>query len=218
LKMAIKIARRHAEILQCQYLIASTYNRYYGIVFSTDIVDLNAKIEPYPHQYMMGMLDGELVACVGLYIRDTYVTEFGNVSRSDIDRLLQGAGVAERYHGWELRELTKLVVSENWEKRGVARFFIACCHNESFLSAGSTRPWLLTTCATESIFSRLHDRIGIRTRIIKPFPYYRVHELYRSDDDPMESRLIIPELDIPPRWRRIDVPGTHEIECIGGKR
>lgn len=216
--MAIKVARRHAEILQCQYLIASTYNRYYGIVFSTDIVDLNAKIEPYPHQYIMGLLDGELVACMGLYIRDTYVTKFGNVSRDNIDMLLEDAGVADRYHGWELRELTKLVVSERWEKRGIGRFFIACCHNEQFLSAGSTRPWLLTACATASIFSRLYDRIGIRTRFIKPFPYYRVHELYRSEDDPMESRLIIPELDIPPRWRRLDIPGTYEIERIGGKR
>lgn len=209
--MTLKIAKRSTEIVQCQYLIASIYNRHYDIVFSTDITDLNAKIEPYPHRYIMGMVDGQLAACCGLYVDKTYVVDYGKVSKDNIDQILIEANCLDRYRHWKLRELTKLVIAEKWKGTGIAQFFLAACHNAQFLSADADGPWLLTTCATVSIFNNLHERIGIHTRPIKPFPYYRVHEQYRSEDNPMESRLIIPELDIPPEWLEMGLPGTHEV-------
>ena len=61
----------------------------------------------------------------------------------------------------------------------------------------------MVVCAKLSIFRGLHDAVGIRSRTLKPFPRYAVHERYRSDDDPMESRLVIPELDVPAEhWER----------------
>ncbi len=218
MELTIKVAQRRSEILQCQYMIASIYHRYYDIVFSTDIVDLNAKIEPYPHQYIMGLLDGQLAACAGLYIGETYITRYGDVDDNDIIRLLEDAGVRDRYREFELHELTKLVVAEKWEGQGIARFFLAACHNASFLRGDAQCPWLLSTCAKLSIFRNFHQRIGINTRIIKPFPIYPVHEHYSSARDPMDSRLIIPELDIPRRWLELTVPGTYEVEEVGARK
>jgi hypothetical protein len=69
-------------------------------------------------------------------------------------------------------------------------------------------------CAKLSIIDRIFHRAGLRTRRIKEFPFYKVHELYRSPEDPMESRLIIPTLDIPARWYGLALPGRYDIERI----
>ena len=215
LRMTLKVARRHGEIIKCQYLIASVYNRYYDIVFSTDISDLNAKIEPYPHQYLMGLIDGQLAACCGLYVEDTYVMKYGMIQDSHFHPHLADAGVSQQYQSWVLHEFTKLVVAEGFEGLGIGNFFLAAAHNSTFLGANDDRPWLLTSCAKLSIYEKFYHRAGIRTRFLKPFPYYRVHEKYRSEDDPMSSRLIIPGIDIPKRWYDLEIPGTYEIEKVG---
>jgi GNAT superfamily N-acetyltransferase len=198
-KLVVDIARTRAAILRCQYLIAETYNRAYDIVFSDDRYDLEAKIEPWPHRYLMGTVDGEPVAAVGLYLRDTYVTRFGAVGDDDVAASLREADAFGRYRPHQLRELTKLVVHADARGGGLARAFLAIAHARAFVQLDAESPHLLVTCAKRTIWENFHDRLGIRTRLLKPFPLYRVHELYRSEADPMDSRLIIPDLDIPQR-------------------
>src|SRR6185503_3611114 len=197
--LEIKLAIKRGDILRCQYLIAESYNRRYDIFFSNDVVNLNARIEPYPDRYAMGLIGGELVATAGLYVQETYVERFGGVTAADIDRLLREAGAAGRYSAQRRREYTKLVIRGDWEGRGVGRQFFKATHCRGFLQldAEPDKPCAIFYSATLSIFQKLHARAGIRTRRIKPFPLYEVHSLYRSDDDPMESRLTVPDLDIP---------------------
>ena len=203
-ELEVRVARRYAEVVRCQYLIAEVYNKHYGIVFSKDCVDLHAKIEPYPHKYVMGLVDGEVVAAAGLYLRDTYVERYGQVTDDDL-RAALGAD-AGRYDPSRKREYTKLVVKDGFEGSGLGRAFFAASHSRSFLEADASEPTLLVCCAKRSIFTALYDKVGIHTRNVKPFPYYKVHEKYRSETDPMESRLIAPAIDIPPEWYAHDLP------------
>jgi hypothetical protein len=69
-------------------------------------------------------------------------------------------------------------------------------------------------CAKMSIIDNIFHRAGLRTRTIKEFPFYKVHELYRSAEDPMESRMIIPGLDIPERWYELALPGEYDVERL----
>ena len=91
---------------------------------------------------------------------------------------------------------------------------LGCAHSRDFLqsAAPSGKPNVLVCCAKRSIWDGLWHRAGIHTRRIKEFPFYRVHELYRSPEDPMDSRVIVPEIDIPPRWYDRRLPGEYEVE------
>lgn len=200
MNLEIKLAVRRGDILRCQYLIAEAYNRHYEIFFSNDIVNLNARIEPYPDRYAMGTINGEIVATVGLYLQETYSEQYGGVTEKDIDRLLHEAGVEGRYSSKRKREFTKLVVRDDWEGRGLAYHFFKGVNCRDFfqLEAEPGAPHAIVCTAKTSIFRNLHSRAGITTRLIKPFPIYEVHSLYSNADDPMESRLTIPDLDIPP--------------------
>lgn len=217
MKLEVRIARTRAEILRCQYLIAETYNRQYEVVFSDDGYDLEAKIEPWPHRYVMGLADGEHVAACGLYLSDTYVERFGQVSDGEIQALVDGAGAGARYSAARKRELTKLVVDPRFRGTGLGRVFLAAAHAHDYVQLDAREPNLLIACAKRSIWENLHDRLGIRTRVIKPFPLYKVHELYRSEADPMDSRLIIPDLDIPPRWYDLALPARLDLEDAPGR-
>jgi hypothetical protein len=214
LQIEIRMARRHSEVLACQYLIAEVYNRHYDIVFSRDEVDLNAKIEPYPHRYVMGVVGSELVAAAGLYTSNTYVDRYGGIGGEELERALVEAGVPERVRNPH-REYTKLVVRQGWEGKGIGRFFFAVTHSRDFIVGDGDVP-LLLSCAKLSVFRSLYDVAGIRTRILRPFPNYRVHELYRTENDPMDSRLIVPDLDIDPRWYNRRLPDVFEVESFGG--
>jgi hypothetical protein len=44
-------------VLLCRRLIAEVYNRDYEVVFSEDHYDLEAKIEPWPHRFLMALHD-----------------------------------------------------------------------------------------------------------------------------------------------------------------
>jgi len=209
--LEIRLARRSAEMVACQYLIKETYGRHYNIVFSKTHIDLNLKIEPYPHHYAMGLVDGELVACAGMYTKNTYVERYGDVGDADIARTLTEAGMPERI-SWPRREYTKLVVRDGWGGRGIGRFFFAATHSKDFICPGEDKPPLLLACAKLSVFRNLYDASNLRARVIKPFPHYKVHELYRSEDDPMESRLLLPDVDIDPQWYNLSLPGTFELE------
>ena len=113
--LEVKIATKRAEILGCQYLIAEAYNHHYDIFFSSDAANLNARIEPYPDRYVMGSLDGTLVATAGLYIRSTYGERYGQVTDDEIHRLLLEAGATQRYSARRKREYTKIVIRPDWQ-------------------------------------------------------------------------------------------------------
>lgn len=215
LELEVRIARKHSEIVQSQYLIAQTYNRRYGIFFSNDIADLNAKIEPYPHRYIMGFVGTQLVAAAGLYTHNTYVERFGNISDKEIDTLIHVAGASGKYAAARKREFTKLSIREGWEGRGLGRFFFAASHSRDFLQFDTDQPQVLVCCAKMSIFKNMYKPVGIHTRRLKDFPRYSVHERYCSPDDPMESRLILPELDIPKRWFELKLPGKYNVDAGG---
>jgi len=93
-RMQIQLAATHGQVIECHHLIAEIYNREYEVVFSDDSYDLNAKIEPWPHRFLMGLVNQELVACVGIYLRNTYVERFGDVSDAEIGEGIRQAGEA----------------------------------------------------------------------------------------------------------------------------
>jgi GNAT superfamily N-acetyltransferase len=198
------------EVLQCRKLIAEVYNHDYEVVFSEDHYDLAAKIEPWPHRYLMAMLGDELVASCGLYTHNTYVERFGNVSENDLSTVLRCAGADCSYDMGELREFTKMSVRHEWRGRGIGVWLTGAAHSRHFTEVDRDRA-LMIFCAKTSIINNIFHRAGLRTRRIKEFPFYKVHELYRSQTDPMESRLIIPVLDIPEKWYELVLPGEYEI-------
>ncbi|HXI58745.1 MAG TPA: GNAT family N-acetyltransferase [Polyangia bacterium] len=212
--MTFRIAQSRAEVLACQYLVAEVYNKEYEVVFSDDGYDLDAKIEPWPHRYLMGYADGQLVAAAGLYLHNTYVERFGGVSRQEIQAVIETAGGAPRYDAARKREITKVSVLPDKRGFGYGRMLLAAAHSRAFLQVDTPAdtPHVLVCCAKKTIWDGLWHRVGIRTRPIKEFPYYKVHELYRSEEDPMDSRIIVPEIDIPARWYDRSLPGEYEIE------
>jgi hypothetical protein len=212
--MRLQIARTRSEALQCQHLIAEVYNRAYEVVFSDDSYDLEAKVEPWPHRYLMGLVKDELVATVGLYTHETYVERFGNVSNAEINALICAAGAAPRFSAATKREITKLAVRLECRGRGYGRFVLACANSRFFLQDGrpAEEPAVLVSCGKRSIWEELWHAAGIHTRPIKAFPRYKVHELYCSPQDPMDSRLVLPEVDIPKRWYDRQLPGDYEVE------
>lgn len=215
MKLRVQLATSPSDVLRCQYLIAEVYNKEYEVVFSSDHYDLDAKIEPWPHRYLMVMDGDVLAATAGLYLRNTYVERFGDVGRDDCERLLCEAGCGERYDFGNLREVTKVVVSKPFRGRGLARFMIGCAHSSAFLQAGESGAPLAVFCAKRSIVKSIHCAAGLRPRLLKPFPYYKVHEFYRSESDPMDSYLIIPHLDVPARWRALKLPYEGDVFDVG---
>lgn len=219
--LRIAIAKTRAEVLRCQYFIAEIYNKHYQIMFSEDGHDLDARIEPYPQRYLMGTVDGLLVCAFALYTRNTYVERYGGVTDEEIQAQLEAAGVADRYAGATRRELTKLVVREGWESFGLARTILHAAHSRMFYEGGADdpdRPVLLLICGKVSIIERFWAPKGpVRARYLAPFPRYPVHSEYRSDKDPMQSRLIIPEVDIPASIREQSLPVELEITARSPK-
>jgi GNAT superfamily N-acetyltransferase len=212
--MLLKIARTRAEVLACQQAIAEVYNKEYEVVFSDDSYDLDAKVEPWPHRYLMGLVEGKLVVTIGLYTHSTYVERFGAVTDADIAEMLARAKASAAFAPARKRELTKLSVRPEGRGLGYGRFLLSCAHARDFLQMDTRaeEPQLLVICSKRSLWQSLWDKAGIRTRTIKAFPYYKVHELYRSADDPMDSRLIIPDIDVPPRWYDRKIPGEYEVD------
>ena len=216
MKVQLRIARSSADVLSCQCLIAQVYNRHYGVVFSDDIYDLDAKIEPWPHRYLMAFSGDELAAVCGIYLHHTYVERFGLVSDAEISAQLEQAGVRASYDPGLRRELTKLVVAPPWRKLHLSPAIIAACHSRHFMDIEADRTPLLTYCCVRTIAEGIMTRHGIRARRLKPFPKYKVHELYRSESNPMDSYLVIPDLDVPPAYRDLPIPGEYTLDVLGG--
>lgn len=215
MKFRIRVAESRGDVLRCQYLIAELYNRNYQIMFSEEIHDLEARIEPYPHRYLMGTIDGELVAALGLYTSNTYVERYGGITEAEIAEHLARSGVLESYTGYVRRELTKLVVHPRWEGRGLARLIHTTGHAAAFAEEGEDRPVLIMACGKVSVLSHLFSPKGkVTARWLAPFPRYPVHAAYRSETDGMESRLIIPAVDVPPEVRELQLPLEIELPDV----
>jgi len=195
--ITVKISQSWGEQLRCKYNSAEVYHKYYKIFFTDGACHLNQKIEPYPHRFLMACgNDNKLLGSIGLYTHDCYVTRFGNVTTQEIQDILTKADVADYYDPTKVREITKVAIND--EKKGIAKMLLSFAHSTQFFNPEeSTTPYLLLICGTKKIFKNFWDALGINTRFIKTFPYYKVHEYYRSPENPMESRLIIPKLDIP---------------------
>ena len=211
MRVDVRMATTRQDVARCQYAIAEVYNRQYEVVFSEDHHDLEAKIEPWPHRYLMVLAEDTLVATIGLYLRNTYVERFGQVPRDEFERVLGTPNTVEHYDVSRLREVTKLVVQPEYRGQNLARFTLGCGHARSFCQTAADEPHLITFCAKRSIVDHVYSGPGISSRVIKPFPMYKVHELYRSPEDPMDSYLIVPEADIPSRWYDLALPGQYEV-------
>ncbi|WP_242344886.1 hypothetical protein [Anaeromyxobacter terrae] len=210
MRLRLEIAARSADVLRCRQLVGEVYHRRYGVVFSSDTYDLDRKIEPWPHRFLMGFLKDELAAVSGLYLRNTYVERFGGVTDDEIGAHLREAGLEGRYDPAARRELTKLVIAPRLRNSGLGPLFVAIAHARAFVELDAALPPLVTFCVVRSM-RRLVERHGIRPRHLKPFPHYKVHELYRSERNPMDSYLVIPELDVPAAFRDLRIPGEHEL-------
>lgn len=213
MKAQLRIATRQADVLRCRAVIASVYSGEYGVVFSSKHFDLDAKIEPWPHRYVMVEIGGELVATSGLYLHDTYVERYGDVSDAEFATALQSAGAME-YRVSARREITKFVVAPPWRGRGMTRTLARAAFSRDFLQIDARVPHMLVMCARHTIWENVFHGIGIRTRVLKPFPFYKVHEKYRSPEDPMDSRLIIPDRDIPPEIYGASLPRELDLEPV----
>lgn len=212
-RLHVSLAETPEQVAACRALIAETYLREYGVRMTPDEADPNGLRERMPDRYAMGVIGEQLVACAGLYIGRTYIEEYGQVTGEEIDRVLTDAGVWDPSPRVRV-EYTKVVVREGWGRRGIGRLFIGATHSHTFLEVDGRTPVLLV-CAKLSIL-RMWRLIGIRTRLLKEFPAYRNHDRYRASGDPMESRVIIPELDIHRRWYDPTLPTTLSIDVLGG--
>jgi hypothetical protein len=213
MKVLLRRAESRADILRCRQLIAEVYNRDYEVVFSEDHYDLEAKIEPWPHRFLMALSGSELIAACGLYMHNTYVERFGQVTDAELEAIVAGAGAAGKYDVTRRREFTKMSVRHSWRGQGIAPWLTGAGHSKHFTDVEQDRA-VMVFCAKMSIITNIFHRSGLRTRTIKEFPFYKVHELYRSPTDPMESRIILPQLDIPPQWYELALPGEYEIERL----
>ena len=198
------------EIAACERLTVEIYRTRYGVTFSEQ-VDPEQRLEPLPDHYVYGSIDGELVATAGLYTRFTYAERFGRLSEAELLAAVTAAGFPDAISRPRV-EYTKLVVHPRWEGCGIGRRFLAATHSRDFLTAGSGATPLVLASGKVSIFRSLYEAVGIRTRTVKPFPLYKSHERYRTPDDPMESRIAIPEVDIDARWFQFTLPGAVQIE------
>jgi hypothetical protein len=217
-KIRLEIADSSAGVIRCRQLVGEVYNRRYGVVFSADTYDLDRKIEPWPHKFLMGFIGSELAAVCGLYVRNTYVERFGLVTHDDVAAALRAAGADGAYEPAARRELTKLVVAPRLRNSGLGPLFVAISHARAFAELEAARPPLVTFCIVRSM-KRLVERHGVHPRHLKPFPHYKVHELYRSERNPMDSYVVIPHLDVPPHFRDLRIPGEHDLATwLGGER
>ena len=200
--MHIRRAESDEEQQACKDLIARVYRDAYGVTLTDGTTDPDGGLERFPDRFAMGTVDGRLVATCGLYTSDTYVERYGLVSREALDEALEAAEVSPydvRGRERPFYEYTKVVVDPAFGKRGFGRQFLAATHSRSFLHGPDGIVPFLLVCARLSVF-RLWDAMGLRTRYLRDFPIYRNHARYRSPEDPMESRLVVPERDVAARW------------------
>ena len=217
--ITIKLAQNNLEVKQCKNLIKQVYYQdFNGVTLSDTICDPAKRIELYPQYYLMGLVGDQLVAVLGLYTEGTNGERHGKVTPQEIAQLLQKAGVLHKYSGYQLREVTKFVVKKEWRGQGIGKIMFGAAHSQDFIQINESRPTLLVSCSSVSIFNKFSDGIGIRSRTIKPMPYYEIHKHYSSAENPVETRLIIPELDIPEYCFNVSLPTKFSLDKFSRKK
>lgn len=201
--MRIRLAEGPGDVDRCRALIQRVYRERYGVEVGDGPADPDGGREQLPDRYVLGELDGHLVACAGLYTGTTYVERFGGVDRATLAPWATDVRGRPR----PVVEYTKVVVDPAFARRGLGRRFLAASHAAPFLAEGGGPLPLVLICARLTTF-RLWEAAGIRTRFLREFPTYRNHARYRSVGDPMESRLVVPELDVPATWLWTTLPRT----------
>jgi hypothetical protein len=204
--MRVRLAADPPDVAACRELIGRVYLERYGVTLSDAAADPDGGAERFPDRYVLGEVDGRMVACAGLYCGTTYVERFGGVDAGDVRAACRQAGLEPaEYADRPFVEYTKIVVDPTRGRRGYGRRFLAASHAAGFLAPAGERLPLVLVCARLTTF-RLWEAVGIHTRFLREFPSYRNHARYRSVADPMESRLVIPERDVPTRFLRAELP------------
>jgi hypothetical protein len=214
LDLHIKIARTPAEVRSCKALIAENWKRNYDVDFSEDDFNLERKVEKFADRFLMGTVDGEIVITGGLYIHQNYVERFGRVTKDEIASGLEKLGVAGRLEPSDAREYTKLAVRAGWEGKGIGRVFHCAIFNRHFVNQDSEREHFLLLCAKESIFANLYFPQNLRPHYIKPFPHYGIHDMYRGAGEAIQSRLLVPSLDVPKFWYNLEYDRSYPLSVL----
>lgn len=207
----VRIAETPDQVEACKELAYEVYLRQYGVRLTDSQINPLGYRERFPDRFVMGYVGGRFAVCAGLYVGETYAQTFGRLTDAHILPVLDEAGCPEAISRVRV-EYTKLVIKPEFAGRGIGRRFLGMTHSRHFLSVDGELP-LLLLCGRRSMFQLFHS-VGIRTRTLRPFPWYRNHERYRSSADPMESRLVIPELDIEKRWFELSYPDDYP-ETLG---
>lgn len=214
--MVVERARHPQDVVACRSLVQAVYGARYGVTFTDGPPDPGRKLEPWPDAWVLARIDGALAAAAGLYERATYVERFGGVTRAEIEAVAREARVP--VDGRRIVEYTRLVVDPEWEGQGLGSKFLAITHSRGFLAPEGGQTPLVLACGKLSVFGAVYPRAGVWTRTIKPFPRYASHERYRSESDPMESRLIVPELDLDPILHSLQLPLSLDLAIAGDRR
>jgi hypothetical protein len=210
----IKIARTEAEIRACKGLIAENWKRNYDVNFSEEDFNLDKYTEKYPDAFAMGIVDEELVITGGLYIHENYTERFGGVTKKEIDEKLIKLGLRWKFNSSLAREYTKLAIRPSWEGKGIGKIMHMAIFNRNFLNYGSKLEHFYVLCAKDKIFNALYAPHNLRTHYLKPFPYYDIHNLYRTREDSFESRMVIPSVDAPSFWYELEYDKTYEVDHL----
>lgn len=214
--MEVARAETPADVSACRRLVGQVYGERYGVTFTEGGADPWAKREPWPTRFAFGRIGGEIVTVSGLYEEGTYAEAFGGVSRDHLERVAAAAGVD--FEGRRVVEYTKLVVAPGWENLGLGAMFLALTHSRGFLCPnGGPTPFVLA-CGKLSVFRSVYRRARVATRTLCPFPQYPSHERYRSADDPMESRVVVPERDLDPLTHSLQLPIALDLALHGDRR
>jgi hypothetical protein len=192
--------------------VGRVYGEAYGVQFVEREFDLEKKIEGWPDRFLMALFGDKLAACIGLYDGPTYVERFGRVTAQDLDPLLATAGAQGDAASRHCVELTRLTTNREYRTHRVAWLLMAAGHSVAFLGTWRGKPPLVLTGLRLSLSESLVRPLSIACRTIKAFPEYKVHEHYRVADDPMVSRLTIPELDVASRWLNLRLPA--ELDSV----
>lgn len=211
MQLEFKLAESYSEIAECKSLIAHAYFDRFGIQFSNNNPDSTEKIELFPHRYLMGLVKDEVIAVMGLYLHSTNPERYANVTVQDIYKLLVEAGLESKYSGKNNRELSKFVVKDKWQNYGVGKYLIGVSHSKNFIHFDGNLDSLILSCANQSIYKKFIDPLGIQTRLIRAMPFNKILEWYFSENELMECRLTIPDIDIPPYWYNFKLPGKIQI-------
>lgn len=208
--LQVKVADSSADILECQSLIAESYQEEFGISLCDRSFNPKEKVELYPHYYLMGTIEDELVATMGLYLYNIQSQQYAYLTDREIESALNKEGLDAIVSSKNKRELSKFVVKKEWRNTGVSKAFLGLAHSKDFIHLIGDGSHILINTAFSPMFKVL-DSIGIKSQAIKTTPANKIYPNYRSDR-PLETRLTVPYFDIPSCWYNFNLPGQYPIE------